>query len=76
MWHKREAPDPKTPVSVYAVSLDALYTTDRAEYNEWKKLFRDDVEYISGVVYRPNMPKPKEKEVAVDNGWKTQHRKK
>ena len=61
-WHTKTRPSSLPYPAVYAYHLDALYTTEKETYTTLRDQFVDDIEFISGVVYRPK-PK-KEKEVA------------
>ena len=50
---------------MYAHNLDALYTTEKETYRALRNQFVDDIEFISGVVYRP---KPKERAEPTNKG--------
>ena len=55
-WKSKTAPPEGQFKSVYATSLDAIYTTDRTYYKSLKQKFTTR-EFISGVVYKPNLSK-------------------
>ena len=52
IWHHSKAPTEITQ-TCYAQKLDALFTNSKTKFKELQKQFRDDIEYISGVVYMP-----------------------
>lgn len=60
-WHMKTRPSTLPHPTVYAHNLDALYTTQKDTYRTLRNQFVDDIEFISGVVYKP---KPAEKAAA------------
>ena len=54
VWRGRTPPPEGQFASVYAVNLDTLYTTDKEVHATLKTKFSSS-EFISGVVYIPNL---------------------
>ena len=72
MWHSRTPPKHLPRPTMYAQQLDTLYTTEKDTYKMLVGRFRDDVEFIKGVVYSPKSEeesgaKPKDK---ADEAWR------
>lgn len=56
-WHTKIRPSTLPHPTVYAHNLDALYTTEKETYRTLRNQFVDDIEFISGVVYKPKPTK-------------------
>lgn len=77
MWHSRTPPKHLPRPTMYARQLDTLYTTEKNTYKKLVARFRDDIEFIKGVVYSPKSEqesgaKPKDK---VDEAWQLYRKK-
>lgn len=71
-WKDRTPPPEGKFISVYASALDTLYTTDRNFYDTLKQKFTES-EFISGVVYMPNLSQKRHAAPAKESQFDTWH---